>query len=233
MRRPPFRMVPDSFIDACASGEINERQFFLGCFILRWASYRTGELSLTLGELLHRSGYKLSDDSLLNDLKVLRPAWLTFESTQGQRSPYRLRLTGLAAEPDEASLPNDFRNELPDFSEVEPPPSEVLSEVRSEVSPASREPLDDRGQPPHSEVASEVPPSTPSTTSSEEDPAVGKTTSEESPPPELEPEFPPLLDSLEPNPFHENGDDPQPPLDPSLGTDSLAELHRRHERGEL
>jgi hypothetical protein len=63
--RKPFRMIPDCFIDACAGGEINERQFFLGCFLLRFASYKTGELSMTVAELAVRSGYELSPSGFL------------------------------------------------------------------------------------------------------------------------------------------------------------------------
>lgn len=230
MSRPPFRMVPLIFIDACSTGEMNERQFFLGCFILRYASYKTGELSLTLGELRQRSGYKLSPDSLLNDLKALRrQAWIDFESKQGQRTPYKFRTTGLAPERAEQPLPNDFRNELPDSSEVEPPPSGV----HSEVEPPARKTLGSSEQLPKAEVRAEVPPSTTSTTSSEEAHAEGSTTSEPEPPLPSEPEFLPPLDALEPNPFHENGSLLGEEEIAQLGIASLKELHRRHERGEF
>jgi hypothetical protein len=42
---------------------------FLGCFLLRFASYKTRELSMTVAELGLRSGYGLSPRTLRRDLK--------------------------------------------------------------------------------------------------------------------------------------------------------------------
>jgi len=66
------------------------------------------------------------------------------------------------------------------------------------------------------------------------DHVAGKTTgAETAPADQSEPEFPPLLDALEPNPFHESDRLLSDEEMSEIGTASLDELHRRHERGEL
>jgi len=230
----PFTMLPNRLIDAEMRGDLTDRQAKLCRFIVRHASQETGRACLTLGQIASGVRWQWGDDTLRRELKSLRPLWFDFDSRPGQRGPYTFLLTGLALirEADgEAQPPHDLRTNPPIPAEVELPHAEVL-EAASNHSQS-------REQPPQEPPQTAVAPS--SLTSSERskanagseeklDHVVGKTTDDEPPLPN-EPEFLPLLDALEPNPHHENGN-AQPPLDPSLGTASLGELHRRREGGD-
>jgi len=238
--REPFVMLPIRFIDAELRGELSERQGRLLRFIARRANEARREARLTLAEIAAALRSEVSPDTVGRELKSLRPEWIDFESGQGRRRPYVIRLTGLAVEregdesprpeaPTSARPPHDLRRKAP-----QEPPHERSAETdetyKSSGKPPPQEPphdFDGSPLPLTSTEGSEV------NAGSEEklDHVVGKTTDDEPPLPN-EPEFPPLLDAFEPNPYHENGD-AQPPPDPSLGTASLGELHRRHERGEL
>ena len=182
-------------------------------------------------------GWPWAYDTLIRELKRVRPEWIDFESTQGQRTPYVFRWTGLAVRREgdlelgqdstSARLPHDFRKRAP-----QEPPQTGSAEADEAHDPNGKTPPH---EPPHDSDGSPLPlTSTESSevnAASEEklDPVVGKTTAAKP-----EPEFPELLDRLEPNPFHENGglllsDDEIA----ELGTLPLEELHRRRERGEL
>jgi hypothetical protein len=145
-RLPPaeerFVMLPHRFIDAVMRGELSERQARLCLYIARHASQEKALAKLSLAQIDGGVGWQESDDTLLRELKTLRPAWIDFGSKQGQRAPYAIRLTGLKVlrEGDELPLtelgpetsssarpPHDFRNIAP----REPPHAEVAEVVES------------------------------------------------------------------------------------------------------
>jgi hypothetical protein len=155
----PFVRQPRRFHDALRCDDVNHRQFLLGCFLAGEIDFRTGVVALTLRALSDGIGWEWSEDTLLRDLKALRPAWIDFEAKQGQRSPYVFRLTGLAVagESETARLPHDFRTETPSPAEVTPrlrkleqstsPEAErdhALSETSFSGSPKKR--TDEKGQ---------------------------------------------------------------------------------------
>lgn len=125
MSRPSFDredlyvQVPRRFYDALARGEITGRQFRLGCHLAGAVHWKTGEVSLTLRALADGCDWTWSEDTLLRDLRALRPAWIEFEVGQGQRRPYVFRLTGLRRR-EEGEPPLDFRTETPSPAEVTP-----------------------------------------------------------------------------------------------------------------
>jgi hypothetical protein len=223
-------MVPVSFIDACSTGEINDRQLALGVVIKRKANYKTGEARLTL-EQIAALLCRRPTQTLRDDLRRLRPAWLAYESKPGQRDPYVIRLTGLADDKDAAPQPHGEPGPHGNLTGNDPVSREVDfagREVGESPSPENKPALD-----PSEPLDREVIPVSTSTTSSEGDQALGKTTSEPEPPLPNEPEFPPLLDALEPDSFHKSPRLLRDEEIAQLGTASLDELRRRHERGEL
>jgi hypothetical protein len=67
--------------------------------------------------------WEWGDDTLLRDLKTLRPDWFDFESKAGQRRPYLFRLTGLAVARNRTDLPlSELGRETPTSA---PPPHEL------------------------------------------------------------------------------------------------------------
>jgi hypothetical protein len=124
--------VPRRFHDATRRGEVNGRQYLLGCYLAGEVHFQTGEVSLTLRALADGCDWQWSDDTLVNDLKPLRPAWIDFKISQGQRRPYVFRLTGLRRRKVQ-QLPQDFRPETPS-------PAEVTSRLRKSEQAAKPQP---------------------------------------------------------------------------------------------
>jgi hypothetical protein len=81
--------------------------------------------------------WEWSEDTLLRELKGLRPEWIDFESKPGQRGPYLIRLTGLAVKRMGADLPPVELGSEPPTSA--PPPHDLRKKPPQ--------------QPPHAEVA--------------------------------------------------------------------------------
>jgi hypothetical protein len=123
--------VPRRFHDATRRGEVNGRQYLLGCYLAGEVHFQTGEVSLTLRALADGCDWQWSEDTLLRDLRALRPAWIDFEVGQGQRQPYVFRLTGLRRR--ETQLPQDFRTETRS-------PAEVTSRLRKSEQAANPQP---------------------------------------------------------------------------------------------
>ena len=117
--------LPRRFHDATRRGEINGRQYLLGCFLAGEVHFKTGEVSLTLRALADSCDWQWSDRTLLRDLHVLRPAWIEFQVGQGQRRPYVFSLTGLRRR--ETAVRHDFDTETPSSDEVTSTPLEVES----------------------------------------------------------------------------------------------------------
>jgi hypothetical protein len=140
-----FTPIPRRFHDALRRGDVNARQFLLGCYIAGEVDFRTGEVALTLDAVIGGVGWEWSEDTLLRDLKALRTVWIDFETRQGQRRPYVFRLTGLARA-SEADRTHDFRTETLSRAEVTSP-------VRKSERPANPQPERSRvrSQPPLSE----------------------------------------------------------------------------------
>jgi hypothetical protein len=139
-----FTRIPRRFHDALRRDDVNARQYLLGCYLAGEVDFRTGEIALTLDALTDGVGWDWSQDTLLRDLKALRPTWLDFETRQGQRRPYVFRLTGLRIRA-EAEPPHDFRTETPS-------PAEVTSKLRMSEQPTNppRERVSAPPQPPPS-----------------------------------------------------------------------------------
>jgi hypothetical protein len=145
-RLPPaeelFVMLPHRFIDAVMRGELSERQARLCLYIVRHASQEKALAKLSLAQIDGGVDWQESDDTLLRELKTLRPAWIDFGSKQGQRAPYAIRLTGLKVlregdelpltelgpeTPSSARPPHDLRN----IAAQGPPLAEVAEVVES------------------------------------------------------------------------------------------------------
>jgi hypothetical protein len=126
-----FFIVPLRFLHALERGDVNGRQFKVGCYLAGAIDYRTRELALSLRALAEGCDYGSSDDTLLRDIKAMRPTWIEFEIGQGQRRPYVFRLTGLAR--DEHAI-------RPDFRTATPSPAEVTSAPRKSDLPEDPEP---------------------------------------------------------------------------------------------
>ena len=122
--REPFVMFPARFIDAEMRGELSERQAKLLRFIGRCGKEIKRETRLTLAQIAAGVGWAGSDDALRRELRGLRPEWIDYESTQGQRIPYLFHWTGLAVAregdeklppetPTSARPPHDLRKRAP------------------------------------------------------------------------------------------------------------------------
>jgi hypothetical protein len=132
----PFVSIPRRFYAAHQRGDLNGRQFLLGCYLAGAIDFRTGEVALTTRALEDGIGWEWSRDTLLRDLKKLRADWIDFETKQGQRERHVFRLTGLRVGDDEGSLPPDFRT-------ANPSPAEVTSDVRKLEQDATPQPEGD------------------------------------------------------------------------------------------
>jgi hypothetical protein len=82
----PFTMLPDRFIDAEMRGELSQRQAKLLRFIARNASETKREATLSLAQIAAGVRWKWSEDTLLRELKSLRPEWIDFGSKPGAAS---------------------------------------------------------------------------------------------------------------------------------------------------
>jgi hypothetical protein len=123
----PFAMFPHRFIDAEMRGELSDRQAKLCRFVVRHASQDRARL--TLAQIATGMRWQQSNDTLLRELKSLRPLWLDFDSSPGQRGPYTFLLTGLAVIREtegEPQPPHDLRKNRSISAEVELPHAEVL-----------------------------------------------------------------------------------------------------------
>lgn len=86
--REPFVMLPSRFIDAEMRGELSERQAKLLRLIARRGNEEKRETRLALAAIAAGVDWSWDDDTLLRELRKLRPEWIDYESTQGQRTPY-------------------------------------------------------------------------------------------------------------------------------------------------
>jgi hypothetical protein len=225
---------PLRIIRALKTGELEP----LGYLILKFlvdeieAPGRGAEAIYTLEELGRLIGWSRSDEWLRQKLHALKDAhWIDFdEPRSGPNAAWIFRLKRAAIDGEGTGSPTNLQLQTP--SELEINSNSAETEAPSNLQPEGvSDPIESPTRPSleKSRAESEIE----NLCSKEEAKLdrVGKTTSEEPPPRELEPEFPPLLDAFEPNPFH---NDPQQPLDPSLAADPLtSDLHRRRERGEL
>jgi hypothetical protein len=204
--REPFTMLPDRFIDAERRGELSDRQAKLCRFIARRASESRREARLTLAQIVTGVLWELSEDTLLRELKGLRPEWIDFESKPGQRGAYVIRLTGLrvlregdaeltSEPPTSARPPHDLRKR----ASQQPPHPEVAEAAESSLQSAEEPPQEPPHKFPDSPLTSLLCEGSEVKAASEgrKEDDVGKTTTAEP-----EPEIPELLDRLEPNPFH-------------------------------
>jgi excisionase family DNA binding protein len=184
MSQPPFRMVPNSFAEALSAGDLNLRQFALGVFLLMSSDYRTRVSRLTLEQIA--AGIRSRpNQTLRDDLRVLRTTWIDYPRTQGERGPYEIRLTGLYVEPRGKAEPHG------DFTKNDTASREVTSRMHEVAEPAN--PYLKRDPAPSEPHGLEVAPRSTSTSnegsevkpSSEEsyDHLVGKTTVANGPPP--------------------------------------------------
>jgi hypothetical protein len=108
-----FVAVPLRFVYAHDADEIDWMHFVIGvhvaaqCFEVRNTSDSVAAIRLsTLAELCGN----VTDQTIRNKLHDLKPAWIDFDVRQGQRSAWRIRLTGLAQETETTTpLPSDFK----------------------------------------------------------------------------------------------------------------------------
>lgn len=142
----PFAQFPYRFIDAEMRGDLSERQAKLCRYIVRHGNEKKRETRLTLAAIRGGVRWEGSDDTLLRELKSLRPEWIDYESRPGQRSPYVIRWTGLAVvrEGDEklrpetatsARPPHDLRKSAP-----HPPPHDRSAETGETRKPSGKTP---------------------------------------------------------------------------------------------
>jgi hypothetical protein len=133
-----FARVPYRVRDALVAGELSFKEFALLMFLILDEDYRSQEVLTTLGVLAARMQWP-SDDrqhtSLLRAVKALRPTWIEFTVTKGQRSPYCIRLTGAAVKT-EGSV---------DVGASHDPRAEVTSAVQESDSGPSAQPTADSG----------------------------------------------------------------------------------------
>jgi hypothetical protein len=98
--REPFVITPRRFVDACRSGEISVGAFHVGHWIACRADFLTGRYIVAVRELLAELGRSPGESKTLRrQLAELRPRWIDFGVSQGQRKPWVITLTGLAAKP--------------------------------------------------------------------------------------------------------------------------------------
>jgi hypothetical protein len=138
----PFTMLPDRFIDAEMRGELSQRQAKLLRFIARNASETKREATLSLAQIAAGVRWEWSEDTLLRELKSLRPEWIDFGSKPGQRAPYLIRLTGLAVEREGDSTSARPPHDRTNCAEVEPPHAdggEAAADPRREQKATSAE----------------------------------------------------------------------------------------------
>jgi hypothetical protein len=114
-QKPPvdhFTVIPRRFTDAHIADEIDSMHLVIGlhiaarCYEVRNTSDGTAAIRLSwLAELCG----DISTETIRRKLHELEPDWIVCEVGQGQRSAWRIRLTGLAQEPGTATpLPHDL-----------------------------------------------------------------------------------------------------------------------------
>ena len=129
----PFAMFPHRFIDAEMRGDLSDRQAKLCRFIVRNAFQ--GRAKLSLAQIATGLRWEWSEDTLLRELKALRPQWIDYESRPGQRDAYLIRLTGLARG-QKTTVPS--RSELGPEARTSAPPPHHLRRT-AEKKPPHRE----------------------------------------------------------------------------------------------
>jgi hypothetical protein len=107
-----FTIIPRRFTDAHIADEIDSTHLVLGvhiaarCYEVRNTS--DGVAAIRLSSLAELCG-DVSTETIRRKLHELEPDWIACEVGQGQRSAWRIRLTGLAHEADtDTPLPRDL-----------------------------------------------------------------------------------------------------------------------------
>jgi hypothetical protein len=107
-----FTIIPRRFTDAHLADEIDSIHLVIGvhiaarCYEVRNTS--DGVAAIRLSSLAELCG-DVSTETIRRKLHELEPAWIACEVGQGQRSAWRIRLTGLAHEADAGTPPpRDF-----------------------------------------------------------------------------------------------------------------------------
>ena len=203
MSRHFFAPVPLDFDQAFKNGDIRPGAYLLGCHLAA-ESYRAkntdaGIVTLHVSPLAELCG--VVPQTVRRWLRALEQSgWIEFEVDERQRGPWRIRLSGLAKDHDRVTAAT------PELQHVLQSPTGHVAVPNAE-NPAqrvgkrpSREAVDDAVEPVHRRDETRPEERKTENLCSEEklDHVVGETTAAE-----LEPEFPELLDGLEPNPFHE------------------------------
>jgi hypothetical protein len=233
-----FAPVPLEFDQAFKNGQTRPGAYLIGCHLAA-ESYRnknTDDGLVTAYVSALADLCEASAATIRRTLRALeRAGWIECDVVEErQRGPWRIRLTGLAKDPACATTAS------PALRHVTQSPIGADA-VRDAVNPAQQAPT----HPPHERPMAQLGEGTDETRRdqkslranprSEEklDHAISETTEAEiAPVDQSEPEFPRLLDALEPNPFHESDLLSDEEIT-RLGTASLAELRSRHERREL
>jgi hypothetical protein len=140
-----FTIIPRRFTDAHIADEIDHLHVLIGlhiaarCYEVRNTSH--GVAAIRLASLAELCG-NTSTETIRRKLHELEPEWIACEVEPGQRSAWRIRLTGLAHEADTNTAPP---HDLHRTSTKEPPP--VWRFTSTDLEPGG-------GANPHGETAS-------------------------------------------------------------------------------
>ena len=111
-------MIPRRAYEALKRDELSLAQFSIIAFLCAEADYETGVATLTLRALKDGMRWKQSPDWLLKNLRSLRASgWVSYESRDGQQTPYVIKLTGAAVLRD-STKEQISEPEVPSRSEV-------------------------------------------------------------------------------------------------------------------
>lgn len=232
---PLYTYIPLDFDQALKEGRLRAFDYALGCH-LACESFRelnTNRGTVTAYVSTLADVFEVDSSTIRRALRRLKAAgWIDFpEPDERQRAPWQITLAGLAREAQTKgtaapSAAPQLRH-VPQTTAAEVEPGEDAESLRKRDSAAT--PLR-----PSRARENETKRNEENLLGEEKlDHVVGKTTAGDEPPLPSEPEFPPLLDALEPDPFHESPRLLTTEEISELGAVPLGELHRRHERGEL
>lgn len=95
-RQDLYAELPLRVLEALRRGDLTFDQFGLAAFFVTAADYRTHEYTGYREDIRRDARWEKSDDTLLRAMVALRSdRWVEFESHQGKRTRYVVRLTGL------------------------------------------------------------------------------------------------------------------------------------------